>query len=110
MGEKNLTQLDLAAQAGVDKNTVANLLRGESASTATLEKIARALGVDISELSLTAEQSRVLAEYHGASTGDLADRLATEVARALTKLIGERLRDKALMCAIHPALWMYWAA
>ena len=68
--------------AGIDKDTVTNIMRGESSSTATLEKLAQALGVDVSELVLTAEQSRVLAESRLPGE-DLARRISQELSASL---------------------------
>jgi transcriptional regulator with XRE-family HTH domain len=82
MEQRGLTQLELAALAGIDKDTVGNIMRGESSSTATLEKLAQALGSDVSELGLTAEQSRVLAEYRLRGE-DLARRISKELAASI---------------------------
>jgi transcriptional regulator with XRE-family HTH domain len=82
MDEQGITQLELAAQAGVDKDTVSNVMRGESSSTATMEKLAQALGVDVSELALTAEQSRILAESR-LSGDDLARRISEELSASI---------------------------
>jgi transcriptional regulator with XRE-family HTH domain len=82
MEQRRLTQLELSALAGIDKDTVTNIMRGESSSTATLEKLAQALGVDVSELVLTAEQSRVLAESRLPGE-DLARRISKELSASL---------------------------
>lgn len=78
MEQRGITQLELATLAGIDKDTVTNIMRGESSSIATMEKLAQALGVDVSELALTAEQSRVLAEYRLRGE-DLARRISREL-------------------------------
>jgi transcriptional regulator with XRE-family HTH domain len=82
MEQQGLTQLELATLAGIDKDTVTNIMRGESSSTATLEKLAQALGVDVSELVLTAKQSRVLAE-HRLRGEDLARRISNELSASI---------------------------
>jgi transcriptional regulator with XRE-family HTH domain len=78
MEQRGLTQLELASRAGIDKDTVTNIMRGDSSSTTTLEKLAQALGVDVSELVLTEEQSRVLAEARVRGE-DLASRISKEL-------------------------------
>jgi transcriptional regulator with XRE-family HTH domain len=89
MQEKAITQTEIANRAAVDKNTVTNVLRGDSVNTATLERLAYALGVDVSELALTGDQSRVLAENRAGTTGDLAKATARELAALLTALWGQ---------------------
>ena len=80
--QRGITQLELATLAGIDKDTVSNIMRGESSSTATLEKLAQALGSDVSELVLTAEQSRVLAEAR-VRGDDLARRISRELSASI---------------------------
>ena len=82
MDQRDVTQLELANLAGIDKDTVSNIMRGESSSTATLEKLAQALGADVSELVLTAEQSRVLAEAR-VRGDDLARRISRELSASI---------------------------
>jgi transcriptional regulator with XRE-family HTH domain len=48
--ERAMTRLELARRAGVSRSTVLHLLRGGHSSTDTLERVARALEVDIVEL------------------------------------------------------------
>lgn len=49
--ESNLTQVQLAKEAGIQSNTLARLERGEhKASTDTLRKIAKALNVKVSDI------------------------------------------------------------
>ena len=84
--ERGITQLELAALAGIDKDTVSNIMRGESSSTATLEKLAQALGVDVSELALTDEQARVLAESR-VRGDDLARRISKELSASVGALV-----------------------
>lgn len=49
--DADLTQVSLAEKAGVEANTVARLERGEhQASTPTLQKLAKALGVKVSDI------------------------------------------------------------
>ena len=81
MDQRGITQLELAALAGIDKDTVTNIMRGESSSISTMEKLAQALGVDVSELALTGEQSRILAEYRLRGE-DLARRISRELSAA----------------------------
>lgn len=45
--EQGLTQTELAERAGVSRPTVARVEAGEDVSTATLEKVAAALGLAI---------------------------------------------------------------
>jgi transcriptional regulator with XRE-family HTH domain len=48
--EQNITQAQLAERAGIGESTMCGVERGESCSTATLEKIARALGCSVAEI------------------------------------------------------------
>ena len=82
MDQRGITQLELASLAGIDKDTVSNIMRGESSSTATMEKLAQALGADVSELVLTAEQSRILAEAR-VRGDDLARRISRQLSASL---------------------------
>jgi transcriptional regulator with XRE-family HTH domain len=50
LGERGMTQQELAQLAGINRGTVQHLLRGGHCSTETLERVARALGVDLAEL------------------------------------------------------------
>jgi transcriptional regulator with XRE-family HTH domain len=52
-GQRGLTQPELAAKVGVHKNTIFNIEKTGSARFHTLEVIARALDVEISELTDT---------------------------------------------------------
>lgn len=45
--KQGLTQVELAAKAGVSRPTVARVEAGDDVSTATLEKVAAALGLAI---------------------------------------------------------------
>lgn len=45
--QQGLTQTELAAKAGVSRPTVARVESGDDVSTATLEKVAAALGLAI---------------------------------------------------------------
>lgn len=51
--ERGLTQMELARLAGINRSTVLHILRGGHCGTDTLEKIAKALEVDVSELFTT---------------------------------------------------------
>jgi transcriptional regulator with XRE-family HTH domain len=51
--QKVLTIEQLAAQAGVSKNTISKAERGGSVYPSTVHKLAQALGVDASELVKT---------------------------------------------------------
>jgi transcriptional regulator with XRE-family HTH domain len=53
LAERGLTQVELARLAGINRSTVLHVLRGGHCGTDTLEKIARALEIDISELFTT---------------------------------------------------------
>jgi transcriptional regulator with XRE-family HTH domain len=48
--EQGMTQVELARLAGVHPDTVSHVIHGGHCSTETLEKIAAALDVDLSEL------------------------------------------------------------
>jgi len=85
MDQRGITQLEAASLAGIDKDTVSNIMRGESSSTATLEKLAHALGADVSELALTAEQSRILAEAR-VRGDDLARRISEELSASMVSV------------------------
>ncbi len=51
--ERGLTQVELARLAGINRSTVLHVIRGGHCETETLEKIARALEVDVAELFAT---------------------------------------------------------
>ena len=60
LAELGWSQRRLARVASVQPNTLTNLIKHEGQSdTATLERIAKALGVEVGELFLTQEQSMV---------------------------------------------------
>jgi transcriptional regulator with XRE-family HTH domain len=48
--ERGITQVELARLAGISRSTVLHAIRGRHCGTDTLEKIARALEVDVAEL------------------------------------------------------------
>jgi transcriptional regulator with XRE-family HTH domain len=50
LAERGMTRQELARRAGIARSTVLHVLKGGHCSTETLERIARALGVDITEL------------------------------------------------------------
>jgi transcriptional regulator with XRE-family HTH domain len=50
MSERGMTQHELARLAGIARSTVLHVLKGGHCSTETLERIARALDVDVAEL------------------------------------------------------------
>lgn len=51
--ERGLTQTELARLAGINRSTVMHIVRGGHCGTETLEKIAKALEVDVAELFTT---------------------------------------------------------
>lgn len=53
LAERGMTQVELARLAGINRSTVLHVLRGGHCSTDTLDKIAAALEIDISELFTT---------------------------------------------------------
>lgn len=53
LAERGLTQVELARLAGLNRGTVLHVVRGGHCSTETLDKIARALEVDVAELFTT---------------------------------------------------------
>ena len=48
--ERSMTQLELARLAGISRTTVLHAVRGGHCGTDTLQKIARALSIDVAEL------------------------------------------------------------
>ena len=48
--ERGMTQQELARLAGISRGTVLHVVKGGHCSTVTLERIARALDVDVAEL------------------------------------------------------------
>ena len=48
--ERSMTQLELARRAGISRTTVLHAVRGGHCRTDTLQKIARALTIDVAEL------------------------------------------------------------
>jgi transcriptional regulator with XRE-family HTH domain len=50
LAERGMTRHELARRAGIARSTVLHLLKGGHCSTETLERVARALGVDVAEL------------------------------------------------------------
>ena len=51
--ERGLTQMEVSRLAGLNRGTVQHAIRGGHCGTDTLEKIARALEVDVAELFTT---------------------------------------------------------
>ena len=74
--ERGLTQAQLARLAGLDPGTVAHLLRGGHCSTQTLEQVAEALGIEMADLFLPAEEPR--------SVSAARDRVVAAVLRELS--------------------------
>lgn len=50
MCEKVMSRKDLAKASGVNTATISNVMHGESATTKTIGKLAKALGVDPTEI------------------------------------------------------------
>ena len=88
--QNRMTQAELAIRAGLDKNTVANVLRGHSVSTSTLERLAQALGVDVSELVSTDAQARILAEAKVNAGAGLSSEIVREVVDAVERILERR--------------------
>jgi len=57
-----MTIHELAAAAGVGKNAVVNAKKGDSLTTATLEKLVNALGY---ELTVSAKETREISDANG---------------------------------------------
>jgi transcriptional regulator with XRE-family HTH domain len=77
---RRMSRQHLARLARIDPGTVTHVLRGGHCSTDTLEKIARALEVNLAELFLP-PGAEVAAE-------DLQDRLVAAVLRELSEDVG----------------------
>ncbi|MPY86328.1 MAG: helix-turn-helix domain-containing protein [Luteitalea sp.] len=80
--ERGMSRLELARRAGVSRSTVLHVLRGGHCNTDTLERVARALEVNLAELF--------------AAPPDLGlrrDRLVGAVLRELSESIAVAVRD-----------------
>jgi len=92
LAERGLTQAELARLAGVNRSTVLHVLRGGHCGTDTLEKVAKALEIDISELFTTpldigVRRDRMIA----AALRELSDTVSTAVVHELEHRRNRRL-------------------
>jgi transcriptional regulator with XRE-family HTH domain len=61
LAERGWSQRELATRAKLRPNTLTNLIKhGRDSDTATLSRIATALGIDLAELFMTREQSEII--------------------------------------------------
>lgn len=96
---RGLAQAELARDAGLDAGTVAHVVHGGHCSTATLMKLAGALGVDVADLftppsevaSLMDRRDRLIV----AVLKELSEDAAAAVAEAIARRHAERPRDAA---------------
>ena len=92
LAERGWSQRRLAKEAGVQANTLTNLIKhGGQSDTATLERIAGALGVEIAELFLTQEQSMILRAYDEIEVERIRMAVMKELSPIVTDLIRQEL-------------------
>jgi transcriptional regulator with XRE-family HTH domain len=92
LAERGMTQVELARLAGINRSTVLHVLRGGHCGTDTLEKIAKALEVDIAELFTTpldigVRRDRMIA----AALRELSEAVSTAVVQQLEQRRHHRL-------------------
>jgi transcriptional regulator with XRE-family HTH domain len=83
---RRMSRQHLARLAGIDPGTVTHVLRGGHCSTETLEKIARALEVNLAELFLPPGAA--------VAVEDLQDRLVAAVLRELSEDVGTAVTQR----------------
>ncbi len=92
LAERGWSQRRLAKNAPVQPNTLTNLIKhGGQSDTATLERIARALGVETTELFLTQEQSMILRAYDEIEIERIRMVVMKELSPIVTDLIRQEL-------------------
>lgn len=90
LSDRGWTQKQLAEEAELRPNTVTNLIKhGKHSDTETLSRIAAALGVDVSELFITREQSQILGAYRENRIERLKEAVLKEMSTTVTRLIRE---------------------
>lgn len=96
---KGWTLDDLHAESGVARTTIATLKSGarQSVTTRTLERLARALGVKVSDLTEQAEQSFSIEPYIKAFLADPIGRATRATEKEL-----DRLRESPV------TMWDVW--
>lgn len=92
LAERGLTQVELARLAGINRSTVLHVLRGGHCGTDTLEKIAKALDIDVAELFSTPldigiRRDRMIA----AALRELSESVSTAVVHELEQRRQRRL-------------------
>ena len=68
--EKGITQIELAEKLGVSHQSIKQTLNASSVTTATLEKIALALNVDMWELFASKQEIYTLTDFENAQKGN----------------------------------------
>ena len=92
LAERGWTQKQLSEAAHVRPNTLTNLIKhGRDSDTATLQRIAKALSVDLSELFLTREQIETLRAYKENRVDRLKQAVLKEVSEIVTKQVRKEL-------------------
>jgi transcriptional regulator with XRE-family HTH domain len=84
--EQGMTQVELARLAGVHPDTISHVVHGGHCSTETLEKIAAALDVDLSELfGVPVDERTILLKR---------DRVISAVLRELSSVVSGAVLDE----------------
>ncbi len=90
-----MTQAELARRAGVHPDTVSHVVRGGHCSTETLEKIAAALDVDVSELFGVPVDERTALLKRDRVVSAVLRELSSVVSGAVLQGLADRRRSKA---------------
>jgi transcriptional regulator with XRE-family HTH domain len=92
--EQGVTQVELARLAGLHPDTVRHVIHGGHCSTETLEKIAAALGVDISELFGPPADERTIALQRDRIVGAVLRELSNVVSAVVSQQLAERRKRR----------------
>ena len=89
-----MTQAELARLAGVHPDTVSHVVHGGHCSTETLEKIAAALDVDLSELFGVPVDERTALLKRDRIVGAVLRELSSSVSTAVLQELADRRRTR----------------
>jgi transcriptional regulator with XRE-family HTH domain len=92
--ERGLTQVELARLAGLHPATVSHVIHGGHCYTDTLEKIAAALEVDLSELFGAPVDDRTVLLKRDRVVGAVLRELSSAVSNAVVQELADRQRRR----------------